>query len=89
MPRDNITIYDAVEEVRAYLRGPEDKRPDHWTLEQWVVALNIHVGRAAEAAHAGSVEGTDLSNSTLVAEHLLVVAALCVDAVESITLEKE
>lgn len=77
------TVQQRVEEVRAYLSGA-DGPPNHWSLVEWVNAATIHLGQAARWSNPGSVAGTDISDARQVVEHLLMLAAISIDAIESI-----
>jgi hypothetical protein len=77
MTRDDTLAH--VQGIRRKFRA--DGQLPVWTPEQWVTAVMIQLGDAAEHLHA---EARDRERSAGI-ENLLAVAAICLDAAEALT----
>lgn len=80
-----LAIPHRVAETRRHFRDTPDGLPRHWRPEQWIAAVNVQLGQAAEvlhqALHGGPPTGVERAKGM---SHLLAVAALAMDAVEAL-----
>lgn len=86
MSKSGRSLAERVERIRKYGRGNEPL--PKWSAEQWVNVAMVKLGHAAQALASDQGPMSKRVRNTLDAEgveHLLACAAVCMDAVESLS----